>query len=329
MEIDINKTDKSFKPNLEWMRARYDELNEKIFNNELGYCDFKIMKTGKGSQGKTLGRFRLQATLLVDYSGQMFVERKWMNKIETITITSNNFVQICRPLIIFNGNYSGTEYAFLSTLIHEMCHYYTYMRGKAPTRGHGKEFYRIGDYVNLKSNGLFTIERLASAEDMSNLELNDEMKEKNKKRNDKKKSIIKAVFEYRVNGDIHLTTTSNENLVNLIKNMNERSFVDKVVVSNDMKLLDFLFEKGYRVNFRVWKYWEVSNEPWLSILDDINKEIYVNPNSTLKKKTNESKYLYNSIITEVINEYIKNNKKGTILIISPDTELEKYSPFEI
>ena len=53
--------DKTFKPTVEWMAQKYQEMNEKLFGGELGYCDFNIFTTGRGSEGGTLGWFKITA----------------------------------------------------------------------------------------------------------------------------------------------------------------------------------------------------------------------------------------------------------------------------
>lgn len=63
-----------------------------------------------------------------------------------------------------------------------MCHYYTYRKGFSPKQGHGPEFKSIARYVTANANGMFTIQRLASAEQMEGFVLSDEMKEKKEKR---------------------------------------------------------------------------------------------------------------------------------------------------
>ena len=106
----------------------------------------------------------------------------FINGWERIYIDRNNFAELCHPTIELNGNYSGTEHGFLETLVHEMCHYYTEMDGYCPRQGHGFEFRNIGSIVTSRSNGMFTIQRLASAEQMTELELSDEMKAKRERR---------------------------------------------------------------------------------------------------------------------------------------------------
>lgn len=254
--------DKTFAPNTEWMAAKYDEMNSMLFGGKLGECSFKVFTTGRGSQGGTLGWFKITGrNIRVDrYSRRMFV-----NGWDKIYINKNNFVEYCHPQIELNGNYNGTELGFTTTLVHEMCHYYTYMYGYCPRQGHGREFKDIAYEVTSKSNGMFTIQRLASAEQMSQLELNDEMKAKKEKRLANRKAAVTAILVFTKEGQIKLTITSNQNLINLIST-SEKERRNSVITTNDSEIIEFFFSKGYRKNMRTWRYWSLESKPWIGEL---------------------------------------------------------------
>ena len=99
-----------------------------------------------------------------------------------VYIDKGNFVSLYKPIIKLNGNYTWSEKAALSTLVHEMCHYYVDMHGCHPKRCHGNEFKRIAKIVSDKAPELFTVQRLASAEQMSEMNLKSEIKEKKENR---------------------------------------------------------------------------------------------------------------------------------------------------
>ena len=260
--------DKSFRPNVEWMAAKYAEMNSLLFNGELGECDFAIFTTGKGSEGGTLGWFKIKGrNIRADrYSRRMFV-----NGWERVNINRNNFVSLCHPTIELNGNYTGTEHGFLATLVHEMCHYYTYMNGYCPRQGHGREFKDIGYVVSSRSNGMFTIQRLASAEQMSELELSAEMKAKREKRMANKKSSVSAIIVFTKQGEVKLTITSSQNLIYMIL-ASEEGRGNNVVTSNDANVIEFLFSKGYKKNMRTWRYWSLEGKPWIDELKEMLPE---------------------------------------------------------
>ena len=255
-----DKMDKTFKPTREWMAAKYAEMNEQLFNGSLGNCSFDIFTTGRGSQGGTLGWFKIKGSrILIERRSRRMYKDGW----DRIYINRSNFADLCYPTIELNGNYTGTEYGFLATLVHEMCHYYTYMNGYAPKQGHGPEFKEIGYIVSSRSNGLFTIQRLATAEEMSQLELSDEMKEKRAKRLANKKSSVSAVLVFTTNGKVKLTMTSSQNLIDTISNEENRRG-ENVITTNDSSVIDYLFSKGYRKNMRTWRYWSLEDKPWIN-----------------------------------------------------------------
>lgn len=315
--------EKNFKPTVAWMSKKYKEMNKLLFNGKLGDCDFGIFTTGKGSQGRTLGWFKMTGKNLKakSYDRHMFVF-DWA-QMKDIYINSDNFVQICKPCIQLNGNYSGTEHAFLTTLVHEMCHYYTYMDGYAPKQGHGPEFRNIAETITLRSNGLFSIQRLATAEQMTEFELSDEMKQKKEKRRENKKSRLNAVLVYYTNGIIGLTTTSKQSLIDEIMKCYTRNDVKKVVFTSDPTFINYVFEMGYQKNFSTWRYWNVANQPWIKLIDKVMTQELENPNLI------ESKYDTKKIIREVIDEFMRNNTEDDVIDITPDMNLGLASPFEL
>ena len=271
--MEINKT---FKPTTQWMTAKYAEMNDLLFNGELGECNFAIFTTGRGSEGGVLGWFKIKGR---NIRADRYSRRMYVNGLEKININKNNFGILCHPTIELNGNYSGTENGFLATLVHEMCHYYTYMYGYCPRQAHGREFKDIAHIVTNKSNGMFTIQRLASAEQMSELELNDAMKAKRTKRLDNKKASVTAIIVFAQNGDIKLTITSNNNLINTISSEEQRRG-GNVIATNDANVIEFLFSKGYRRNMRTWRYWSIESKPWIEELKNMLLETSNQPLGT-------------------------------------------------
>ena len=265
-----DKMDKTFQPTVDWMTAKYAEMNDTLFNGELGGCSFAIFTTGKGSEGGVLGWFKIKSrNVKADrYSRRMYLKDMWGGK---TYIDRKNFATLCNPTIELNGNYRGTEHGFLATLVHEMCHYYTYMYGYCPKQGHGPEFRDIGYTVSSRSNGMFTIQRIASAEQMTELELNDEMKEKRAKRLANKKASVTAVIVFAKNGKVKLTISSNQSLINMIES-SEKERGENVAVTNDAEVIEYLFSKGYKQNLRTWRYWPLEGKPWLDELKSMLPE---------------------------------------------------------
>lgn len=262
---------KKFKPTTEWMELNYAKLNKELFNNELGQCILRPFTTGKGANGRTLGWFKItrNGVKILKSTRELFWENSWGDR---TYVSKYNFFNVCEPAIELNANYSWTEHAMLATLAHEMCHYYTYMNGYAPKQGHGPEFYNIGRIVSQRSNGMFTIQRLASAEQMNEMELDPEIKAKNDQRLANKKSRMNVIFVYKNNGEIQMSMSSSMDLINHIKDVSYTEGERLIKISNDPKLIEFLFSKAYKKNMRTWRYWNVENKPWIN---DLSKYKYI------------------------------------------------------
>lgn len=322
--INANTTDKTFKPTVEWMKQKYIEMNDLLFNGTLGQCNFAIFTSGKGSQGGVLGWFKITGkNIKVRRLDRRIFKSTFSNE---IFVDKHNFYSICQPQIELNGNYTGTELAFITTLVHEMCHYYTYMYGFVPKQGHGPEFKSIARHVTANADGMFTIQRLASAEQMEGFVLNDEMKEKNEKRIANKKSKLNALILFKKSGQVMLTTTSKEPLIQLIINSYEDRDIKKIIQTKDINFIEYIFNLGYKRNFSTWRFWDITDKN--DILELLNKSIkqeYINPNM------NETKYNTKNIINEVLKEFIKTNTNNDdySIDINPNMNLGIESPFEI
>lgn len=266
----------------DWIAEKYDLMNQQLFGGKLGYCDFGIFTTGRGMQGGVLGWFKMTGRGL-KYSKQsrrMFIYNDYNG--ERDYIDYDNFVQLCRPRIELNGNYRWTEKAALSTLVHEMCHYYNHMYGWVPRQAHGTEFRDIAYVVSSRSKGIFTVERVASAEQMNEMELNPEMKQRRDARKENKMNRVIPTFIFKWNGEIRLVNCNSESLVQQIITRHTDG-VREVKTSHDRRLVDFLFNNRYGCAMTTYRYWNVENTPWIKSLDDYNLEtVYVdNKNAAL------------------------------------------------
>lgn len=77
------------------------------------------------------------------------------------------------------------------------------MHGFAPKQGHGREFKDIASIVSYRSNGLITIQRLATSEEMEQHEMDADMQAKKDKldanrlkRQEKQKTATNIFYEY-------------------------------------------------------------------------------------------------------------------------------------
>lgn len=282
---------KTFVPTTEWMAKKYQEMNQWLFGGKLMDCNFEVFTRGAGMEGGVLGWFCMEGENLKvnENSGRLYRE---IDKYNIVNASRDNFVELCKPKIKLNGNYSGTEHAFLEVLVHEMCHYYNYMDGFSPIQAHGKEFRQIAAIVSTRSDGMFTIQRLASAEQMNEMVLNDEMKARRakraiskKRRLENKKNTISALLFFQNNGEIGLITTTSQDLINeVIKYHKPRG--EKVLVSNDPKIIRYLFARGYTDDKRLikikdekgnvvdysWRFYYMQNKPWFGELKAMFEE---------------------------------------------------------
>ena len=265
-EDEEHSTEK-IKPTTEWMTKWYDIMNKRLFNGELGDCILRPFTTGKGSNGRTLGWFKITASnIKVDRSTRRIFKSDYYSR---QYVDRSSFPSICKPCIELNANYSASEDSWLNTLVHEMCHYYTYMYGYAPKQGHGPEFREIGAIVSSKSNGLITIQRLASAEEMTHFDLDADIKQKNQERLDRKKSNLNVCVIILDNKQVRLVTTTSMKLVDEIANLhNTKNDTLYFGCSHETGLVELLYSKGYRSSMRTYRYWDISNASWLNILPE-------------------------------------------------------------
>ena len=264
-EILKEDTNTLMKPTVEWMAMRYNELNQELFNGKLGDCNFGLFTTGNGSNGRVLGWFRITGKNLKvsRTSRRIYKLGIWGDK---EYINRDNFVALCKPKIELNGNYRWTEKAAISTLVHEMCHYYCEMNGYYPTRHHGTEFKQIAAYVSAKSNNFFTVERLAKAEQMSEMELNSDIAARNQQRKENKQNKIILLFIFCKNGTVRLINAINILLVKKITDTEIGKDAIKIIMSTDPNLKQEVFSKGYRQSMSTYRYWDVTNQPFVKNL---------------------------------------------------------------
>lgn len=258
---DINSEEK-FKPTTEWMEKWYNIMNARLFNNILQEC---ILEPSNQLGGRTLGCFSItgQNIIIKRHNRHMYKHDVWYGD---EPINEDNFVILCRPTIRLNIHYSATQDAWINTLVHEMCHYYNYMNGIAPKQGHGPEFRSIASIVSSRSEGQITIQRLASAEEMQNYELDDDIKQRNDARLERKRNNVKVVIVVLRKGEIRLVNTTSEKLIDEIVNSHPNQEVCYIGTCQNHNLNEFLSKLDYNNVMRTYRYWSVEGEPWLKEL---------------------------------------------------------------
>ena len=307
-----------FKPTTDWMDKKYNEFNEKLFMGSLGECIFNVSPVG----GKVLGRFQVTADNLYinRWTRQLYLQNSY-GDITRKNVNYSNFFDLARPMITLNGNYSATEEAWENTLVHEMCHYYTYKNGYIPKQGHGTEFRRIAQLVALRSHDRFTIQRLATSEEMENYTLDQKEQEKIDKRLKNKLANITVVLVYRQDGAVEMTLTKKPELVReIIRYITEhpsvRSGFKYCKVGRSEELTQLLLKYNYKKTQNTYRFYSIQGKP---ILNDLNN---VNFQETYYPKQSES-----GALEEEGNNILSHNEAS--LKINPNWNLGLFSPLEM
>lgn len=244
-----------FKVTVEWMKDRYEKANRELFRGELGDCYFEA----KPTKPNNLGNFRMdvrsgelaytKSDRRMFKKGANYDPYAWGSYEGKIYVNRDNFFEFCRPTIKMNTMYTGTENSLYNTLVHEMCHYYTYMNGRVPAQAHGKEFRNIAAIVSDRSNGAFTIQRLASAEEMKGYKLDDDVKVKTRKHN-----TPHYYLEFLNDGSdkVRLSNLNATGFKTMLLYMKRDSTV--IELKNE-EIANKLYDKGYRQQSRNYSYW--------------------------------------------------------------------------
>lgn len=320
--MEISNSDEKFTPTVDWIAEKYFELNEWLFNGKLGNCLFEVYTSGKGME-RSLGHFRFTGKG-VKYNKRTrrmyWVDPVWVDVLE-VNITAENFVEYTKPMIGLNGNYKRTEHMWLNTLVHEMCHYYTYMNGRVPVQAHGTEFRQIGQIVGVRSNGVFDIKRLCDAENIG--ELDGEIAAKRQARDDKKKNNMTALLVFRTNGDIQLVTTTSQEVIRKVVDDNNKLICKRIVSTNDIGYIEYLWSLGYKHNMRTYRYWPVQGK---DLVDEIKNYDF----TVLKGEPMNEAYQFTNedikLMVEMVLDRI--NRKDNLVDITPDMILSDDSGLE-
>lgn len=277
--FELDYETRSFKPTVEWMSKRYDEANQKLFNGSLKQCDFGLFTTGSGSRGNTNGWFRITARGL-KYNSRDRRLYKEVYGYEKVYVNYDNFYEIAHPKIELNGNKSGSEWAFMVTLVHEMCHYYNYMYGHLPAQAHGREFMSIANAVTRRSNGQIEVTKKTTLERSQHFVLDDKVKQINDKIANTRKSKATLILKITKKGNWEMSIVSSPNIVQEIVDYTKRKKdATKVIKTNDQSVIDAAIENGFRKIFRTYRYWTLKNKDWLkNALESADiEEVYVDP----------------------------------------------------
>ena len=313
--MKISNSDEKFTPTVDWIADKYFELNEWLFNGRLGNCLFEVFTRGEGME-TSLGHFRFtgRGIKYSERTGQMYYYTGYGEKEK---IDANNFALYTKPMIGLNGNYKRTEYMWLNTLVHEMCHYYTYMGGRRPVQAHGIDFRQMASIVGIRSNGIFNIKRLCDAENVG--ELDEKIAARRQKREENKKSKMTALLVFRTNGDVQLITTTSQKLIDIVIANNNKPICKRILATNDKSYIEYLWGKDYKHNMSPsksgtnYKYWPVQGE---DLVDEIKNYDF----TVLRGEPMNETYQFTNEDIKLMVEMVLDKLKGedNLIDITPD-----------
>lgn len=313
--MKISNSDEKFTPTVDWIADKYFELNEWLFNGRLGNCLFEVFTRGEGME-TSLGHFRFtgRGIKYSERTGQMYYYTGYGEKEK---IDANNFALYTKPMIGLNGNYKRTEYMWLNTLVHEMCHYYTYMGGRRPVQAHGIDFRQIASIVGIRSNGIFNIKRICDAENVG--ELDEKIAARRQKREENKKSKMTALLVFRTNGDVQLITTTSQKLIDVVIANNNKPICKRILATNDKSYIEYLWGKDYKHNMSPskngtnYKYWPVQGE---DLVDEIKNYDF----TVLRGEPMNETYQFTNEDIKLMVEMVLDKLKGedNLIDITPD-----------
>ena len=309
--MKLSNSDEKFTPTVDWIADKYFELNEWLFNGRLGNCLFEVFTRGEGME-TSMGHFRFtgRGVKYSERTGQMYHYTGYGEKEK---IDADNFALYTKPMIGLNGNYKRTEYMWLNTLVHEMCHYYTYMGGRVPVQAHGIEFRQIASIVGIRSNGIFDIKRLTDAENAG--ELDEKIAARRQKREDNKKSKMTALFIFMRNGEVRLVTTTKQSLIDEIISRSDERVCKKIVATSDANFIEYLWSLGYNKNRLTYRYWPLENN---SVLDELKKystktlKSYENMLENVQLTMEDINFMVESALNKIL------GKENDMVDITPD-----------
>ena len=265
-----------FKPTVQWMQENYDKANRELFGGQLGECIFRAEPIKSNTHW--LGSFRIDSDNLYVKSStrRMYIKDYWG---EQTFITHDNFFELCQPIITLSTYYSGTQESLYATLVHEMCHYYTYMDGYCPKQGHGPEFRNIGSIVAYRSNGALTVQRIASAEQMSGYDLDDAIKQRQEKRAAANRVSAHYYLIVWKSGRVGIINPTDNCLRNIIGyEQRSDSKVKEILDITDPAITNELYEKYEFTNkMRAYRFW--AERAGITQNTEIIKRILNNPNT--------------------------------------------------
>ena len=157
-----------FVPTEAWAVRKYDEFNRMYFDGFLPRCKIKVAPLKEKQGFVTAGRMKMSST-----GGCLTLDIYYSDRYGYMKVNKDTINKTLKPVITINSNYTAPEERIENTLIHEMCHFYTWFNPDGTIRtpdsennGHGKDFMEIAEKVNKASGGKIEIKQLLSSEEV-------------------------------------------------------------------------------------------------------------------------------------------------------------------
>jgi len=157
-----------FVPTEAWAVQKYDEFNRMYFDGFLPKCKIKVIPLKENQGFVKAGYMKMSST-----GGCLTLDIYYSERYGYMKVNKDTINKTLKPVIAINSNYTAPEESVENTLIHEMCHFYTWFNPdgtiRTPDRennGHGQDFMEIAEKVNKASGGKIEIKQLLTSEEI-------------------------------------------------------------------------------------------------------------------------------------------------------------------
>lgn len=330
LDYIYENSDSKVKVTLEWMKQKYAEFNEKLFENKLPYCILEAKKLPKHS----LGRFTF-GELIFCLTPKNFGGYKKYRIYKSVNNQPKSISDISEvePAIYMNTDvYFTDETSMESTLIHEMIHFYTYKDCWSPAIAHGKEFRYWCRIIKVRGKRIYNKEfDLTIYADQNKYELADDIKEKEEKSLVKHglDVVIVEVLKDKYPERVMFTTKSHTQLIineARKEHAKHKNLKRILVLRNVLDLMPHSYFQNFSKTRQYRRFYIPENvkEMWDKIMSSPDLEIvYDKENGITEGKIKE---LLRKVKEKIVNLLVK---PQTDLSIEDIEKIGKIIPIEI
>jgi predicted SprT family Zn-dependent metalloprotease len=312
--MEISQSKDLFKPSIEFLSKKYDELNEWLFEGKLKDCAFELFS----NKTNTLGQFSMRKGVKFSKATrEMFYQNNYGTR---IPISYDNF-ELTMPKIGLNMDFERTELAWITTIAHEMCHYYTYMYGRAPKQAHGTEFKSIASKIKILTNNLINISTYSDLS-MDGSKYTDEVQDKINRTTARKKNNMTALILYKDDGKIWLITSTLPEVIKRAKTVCYGK-CNTIISVKDPDFIEYLWNNGYKNNMRSLRFWDIKNTKVEKDLGDYEYEVEYRKGDPVTFTLSEIKEMVKSVLDNI------NNEDNDDLVSLGDINLSLKSPIDL